>query len=65
MDEAVADLRAGHPEWVEGFNVMDVLAAHIPLTLLLDLVSPDGPVSPAILESEGLPDSPWWEKPGA
>lgn len=42
-------------------SVMDLLAEHVPLALLADLAAPDGPVSQAILETEGMPDDPWWE----
>ncbi len=42
-------------------TVMGLLAEHVPLALLADLVAPDGPVSQEILESEGLPDDAWWE----
>lgn len=42
-------------------EVMSLLAEGVPLTLLADLVSPDGPASPAILEDEGLPDVAWWD----
>lgn len=43
-------------------RVAALLAGGVPLTLLADLAESDGPVSPAILESEGLPDDAWWEK---
>lgn len=39
--------------------VMDLLAEHVPITLLVDLA--DAPQSEALLEAEGLPDDPWWE----
>jgi hypothetical protein len=42
-------------------QVMDLLADHVPLALLMDLVTPDGPSSAEILQSEGLPDDAWWE----
>jgi hypothetical protein len=42
-------------------EVMSLLAEGVPLTLLADLVSPDGPASPAILEDEGLPEVAWWD----
>ncbi len=42
-------------------TVMGLLAEHVPLALLADLVAPDGPVSQEILESEGLPEDAWWE----
>jgi hypothetical protein len=44
-------------------EVMDLLSEHVPLALLADLADPDGPASPVILESEGLPDKAWWERP--
>jgi hypothetical protein len=44
---------------------MRLLAEHVPLALLADLATPDGPVSQAILETEGLPGDAWWEpQPG-
>lgn len=42
-------------------DVMALLGEHVPLALLADLAEPSGPVSPAILEDEGLPDVAWWE----
>ncbi len=42
-------------------SVMQLLAEGVPLTLLADLVAPDGPASQVILETEGLPDDAWWE----
>lgn len=47
--------------------VMDLLAEHVPLTLLADLAAAE-PRSEAILQAEGLPDEAWWEEgaePGA
>lgn len=70
-DEAVTDLEpdAAAREAVEqadveaSAEVMNLLAQHVPLALLADLVSPDGPASPRILEDEGLPDVEWWQDP--
>ena len=45
-------------------EVMNLLHEGVPLALLADLVSPDGPASPAILEDEGLPDVAWWSAEG-
>jgi hypothetical protein len=42
--------------------VKDLLAEHVPLALLVDLVTPEQ-TSTEILESEGLPDVAWWEPP--
>ena len=42
-------------------QVMDLLADHVPLALLMDLVTPDGPASADILRDEGMPDDAWWE----
>ena len=43
-------------------EVMSLLTEGVPLALLADLVNPDGPASPEILEDEGLPDVAWWEQ---
>ena len=40
--------------------VMDLLHEHVPLTLLMDMASPDGPHSQEILEDEGAPEDSWW-----
>jgi hypothetical protein len=42
-------------------QVMDLLADHVPLALLVDLVTPEGPASADILRDEGMPDDAWWE----
>ncbi len=39
--------------------VMDLLADHVPITLLVDLAEP--PASEAVLQAEGLPEDAWWE----
>jgi hypothetical protein len=41
--------------------VKDLLDAHVPLTLLVDLFTDAAPPSTEILETEGLPETPWWE----
>ncbi|MGL4172823.1 MAG: hypothetical protein ACRCTR_01930 [Actinomycetota bacterium] len=40
--------------------VSRLLAAHIPLSLLMDLASPTGPASGEIFTMEGAPEQPWW-----
>ena len=45
--------------------VMSLLHEHVPLALLCDLSLVDGPTSAAILETEGAPDSRWWERTSA
>jgi hypothetical protein len=55
MDEPTEDQSA------RADRVAALLAGGVPLTLLADLAESNGPVSPAILESEGLPDNAWWE----
>ena len=42
--------------------VMDMLHEHVPLSLLCDLTSPEGPQSAEILAEEGEPDTRWWEQ---
>lgn len=48
----------------EGEQVMDLLAGHVPLALLVDLITPEGPASADILRTEGMPDDAWWEPEG-
>ncbi|WP_432507739.1 hypothetical protein [Kineococcus arenarius] len=42
--------------------VMEMLSEHIPLSLIMDIASPDGPRSEELLVSEGLPDGEWWTR---
>ena len=42
-------------------DVMELLAEHVPLALLVDLVTPEGPASAEILRAEGMPQDAWWE----
>ena len=42
-------------------DVMGLLAEHVPLALLVDLVTPEGPKSKEILEAEGKPEDAWWK----
>ena len=42
-------------------DVMELLADHVPLALLVDLVTPEGPASEEILRAEGMPQDAWWE----
>lgn len=41
--------------------VKDLLDQHVPLTLLVDLFTDAAPPSAEILETEGLPETAWWE----
>jgi len=41
-------------------HAQELLAEHVPLTLLVDLMAPTGETSAELLEKEGLPDDPWW-----
>ena len=43
--------------------VMSMLHEHVPLSLLCDLTSPEGPQSAEILAEEGEPEDKWWEQP--
>lgn len=65
-DEAQPDEGAGEPAVQDDAAavVMDLLAEHVPLTLLADLAVAE-PRSDAILESEGLPADAWWEDDAA
>lgn len=55
---AEADVRGA--DGGDAASVMDLLAEHVPLTLLADLAVAE-PRSEAILQAEGLPDDAWWE----
>ena len=43
-------------------EVMDLLQEHVPLALLCDLSTPDGPHSAEILAEEGQPTDTWWKQ---
>jgi hypothetical protein len=64
-DARPAHAAVGAPLVNSGDDVMDLLAEHVPLALLADLVAPGGPGSSEILAAEGLPDDAWWETPDA
>jgi hypothetical protein len=58
MDTTTAPAPAGD---LAAERVMDLLARHVPLTLLLDLWGcPGAPGSREILEAEGEPTLAWW-----
>jgi hypothetical protein len=42
--------------------VMDLLHDHVPLALLCDLTTPEGPHSVEILLEEGQPAEAWWRQ---
>lgn len=42
-------------------HAQELLAEHVPLTLLVDLLTPTGETSAELLASEGLPEDTWWE----
>lgn len=50
-------IAAGDPGTDE--TVMELLADHVPITLLVDLA--EAPHSEELLQSEGLPEQSWWE----
>ncbi|MGI4893744.1 MAG: hypothetical protein ACRYF3_01365 [Janthinobacterium lividum] len=51
-----------HDTGVSAEPVMEMLSEHIPLSLIMDMVSPDGPHSAELLETEGLPSEEWWNR---
>ena len=44
-------------------HARELLAEHVPLTLLVDLLTPAAPTSEEILVEEGLPEKAWWDEP--
>lgn len=61
--DAVEDLQTG-PAAVDDDaadeTVMTMLHEHVPLSLILDLTTPEGPDSASILAEEGQPEDAWW-----
>ncbi|MGN8245853.1 hypothetical protein ACTHAM_002981 [Cellulomonas soli] len=55
MDDAARD---------EAQAIKDLLAEHVPLALLVDLLAAPGGSSSQILAEEGLPEDAWWESGG-
>jgi len=47
---------------VDESEVMDLLQDHVPLALLFDLSTPEGPHSAEILAEEGQPTDTWWKQ---
>ncbi len=43
---------------------MDMLAEHVPLSLIMDIAGAADPKSADILAAEGRPEVAWWEQPG-
>ncbi len=41
-------------------QIRGLLQEHVPLSLIMDLTSPDGPHSREILDAEGAPEQAWW-----
>jgi hypothetical protein len=58
----VGDVHAADPASEEEpiDQVKELLGEHVPLSLIMDLSSPDGPHSEQILADEGTPDEQWW-----
>lgn len=45
-------------------HVMSLLSEHVPLSLIVDLSTPEGPDSQEILTEEGEPEDAWWDVAG-
>ena len=59
MNESIAATSA------EGEQLIEMLAEHVPISLIMDLSGPAGPDSRDILDTEGAPDGTWWLTPSA
>ncbi|WP_309135343.1 hypothetical protein [Cellulomonas sp.] len=42
-------------------HAQELLAEHVPLALLVDLLTPTGDTSADLLADEGLPEDAWWD----
>jgi hypothetical protein len=49
-------------EHTDESEVMDLLQEHVPLALICDLSTPEGPHSAEILAEEGQPTDTWWKQ---
>jgi hypothetical protein len=58
MNEPAVD----HIDESDDSEVMEMLQEHVPLALLCDLSTPEGPHSAEILAEEGQPDDAWWKQ---
>ena len=59
LDEVSADaVSAGAAQ-----HTQELLAEHVPLTLLVDLLAPTRETSAEIMAAEGLPEQEWWADP--
>ena len=56
IDLSLVDLDPAH-------HTQELLEEHVPLTLLVDLLTPTGDTSRELLEAEGLPEESWWAEP--
>ena len=65
MDDVSQDDRTTAGAEQKTDDVMGLLADHVPLALLVDLVTPEGPKSDEILQAEGMPEDAWWEPDGS
>ncbi len=43
-------------------HAQELLAEHVPLALLVDLLTPTGDTSSDLLADEGLPEQEWWRE---
>ncbi|SFK31025.1 hypothetical protein [Cellulomonas sp. KH9] len=53
-----------HPGLDAAQHAQELLAEHVPLTLLVDLLAPTGQTSEELLVAEGLPEDEWWSADG-
>ena len=58
MNEPAVD----HIDESDESDVMEMLQEHVPLALLCDLSTPEGPHSAEILAEEGQPADTWWKQ---
>ncbi|GCE76042.1 hypothetical protein [Cellulomonas biazotea] len=55
------DTAPEHAPAQDAARVQELLAAHVPLTLIADLTASTAVASQDLLEKEGLPEEAWWE----
>ena len=59
---AMREPTVDHIDESDESDVMELLQEHVPLALLCDLTTPEGPHSAEILAEEGQPADTWWKQ---
>lgn len=62
-EEPLGEVHADEVSADAAQHTQELLAEHVPLTLLVDLLAPTRETSAEIMAAEGLPEQEWWAHP--